>query len=152
MLDYKILSNKSQIKIKNNDIYDLLSGKFSLENLGPGQMIIVNKYYVARPDLISLAVYGTDEYGDIICKVNGISNPFELNEDDLLFLPEIDFIRSCTQSNTGPANDLIIENSEEIINKKSNFQKLYNDVRTPNQQLVGDENFVIDKSLGLIFY
>ncbi len=51
------------------------------------EAVVVNKYYVARPDLISLAVYGTDEYGDFICKFNGISNPFELNEDMVLHIP-----------------------------------------------------------------
>lgn len=152
MLDYKILSNKSKINLNGTTIYDLLSGRFSMEEIGVGRMLMVNKYYVARPDLISLAVYGTDEYADIICKVNGISNPFEMNEDDLLFLPEIDFIRAISQRNTGPTNELVSDNNGEIVPKKSNFQKLYNDTRTPNQQLVGDQNFVIDKSLGLIFY
>ena len=45
--------------------------------------------YVARPDLISLAVYGTDKYADIICKINGISNPFELNTGMILLIPSL---------------------------------------------------------------
>ena len=79
MLDYKILDYKSKIN-KNNDTYiDLMSDSFNMSSVAfDGQVIIVNKYYVARPDLVSLAIYGTDDYADIICKINGISNPFPL--------------------------------------------------------------------------
>lgn len=153
MLDYKILANKSIETINGRKMYDLLSGSFTQYKEGNGQMIMVNKYYVARPDLISLAVYGSDEYADILCKVNGISNPFEMNEDDLLFLPDIDFIRECSKIKKNFKNDFIKdEDNDEIINKVSSYQKLPSDNRTPNQQLVGEENFVIDKSLGLVFY
>ena len=101
MLDYKILDYKSKIN-KNNDTYiDLMSDSFNMSSVAfDGQVIIVNKYYVARPDLVSLAIYGTDDYADIICKINGISNPFELNENDILFLPDIEFIRNCCKQSS----------------------------------------------------
>jgi len=41
----------------------------------------------ARPDLVSVRVYGEDSYQDQICKVNGISNPFSLDLDDTLVIP-----------------------------------------------------------------
>ena len=154
MLDYKILANKNKINLKGEYIYDLLSGKSFVDmKLNNGNFVVVNKYYVARPDLISLACYGEDMYGDIICKVNGISNPFELNEDDLLFIPSIDFIRENTKSLNSKNNDLIDDaDNEEIVQKVSSYQKKPTEERKPNQQLVGDKNFVVDKSLGLVFY
>ena len=89
MLDYNILKIKPIISLPCDydeeskstgtvRCLDLLAApvnsdaKMSYQN----DVIIVNEYYVARPDLISLAVYGDDKYADIICKFNGISNPF----------------------------------------------------------------------------
>ena len=154
MLDYRILANKNKIKLNGEDVYDLLSGKSFVDmKLSNGNFVVVNKYYVARPDLISLACYGEDMYGDIICKVNGISNPFELNEDDLLFIPSIAFVRENTKMLNSQNNDLIDDaDNEEIVQKVSSYQKKPLEERTPNQQLVGDKNFVVDKSLGLVFY
>ena len=153
MLDYKILDYKSKIN-KNNDTYiDLMSDSFNMSSVAfDGQVIIVNKYYVARPDLVSLAIYGTDDYADIICKINGISNPFELNENDILFLPDIEFIRNCCKQSSSKSE--IVETEDEILTPKktNNFQKKKNEKRSSNEQLEGEQNYVIDKSLGLIFY
>lgn len=153
MLDYKILDYKSKIN-KNNDTYiDLMSDSFNISSVAfDGQVIIVNKYYVARPDLVSLAIYGTDDYADIICKINGISNPFELNENDILFLPDIEFIRNCCKQSSSKSE--IVETEDEILTPKktNNFQKKKNERRSSNEQLEGEQNYVIDKSLGLVFY
>ena len=35
---------------------------------------------------------------------------------------------------------------------KKSKQKELNKKRSPNEQIVGDKNYVLDKSLGLIFY
>ena len=101
MLNYIILNNKALMQFQDNDgtyMYgsDLLSESFfSIENDTKGwyetlkktcTFCVVSKEYIARPDLVSLAFYKTDEYADIICKVNGISNPFELNENMVLLI------------------------------------------------------------------
>ena len=98
MLNYRILDTKPKYsKEDENDEYiDLLANNYKIPSSGyKGTPIMVNEYYVARPDLISLAMYGDDKYADIICKLNGISNPFELNEDTLLYLPSIEFLDEC---------------------------------------------------------
>lgn len=50
----------------------------------------VPKDYAMRPDLISKAVYNTTSYAEIILKFNGISNPFTINEGDIILVPNLD--------------------------------------------------------------
>lgn len=157
MLDYTVLSNKRKITIKDrngNDqyCYDLLTTVTVENNVKPYDFVLVRKEYIARPDLISLAVYGDDKYGDLICKYNGISNPFELNENTLLLIPPIDRIDEIFIGRQ-PVSELINdEESNTLIMKQHQFQKEKNEKRSPNNSVVGENNFVIDKSLGVVFY
>lgn len=151
-MDYKLLRNKNIVMYKGEKCYDLLSKTFNKDINPKGTLIIVNKHYVARPDLISLALYNEDTYADIICKVNGISNPFEINENDYLFIPSLDYIRECILTPNNTKDDFIDDENDEIIVKESNYQKKLNEKRSPNEQVVGEKSFVIDKSLGVIFY
>jgi len=53
---------------------------------------IMNEHYVTelesgRPDLICLDYYGTEDMLDYLLKFNGISDPFSINEGDLLKIP-----------------------------------------------------------------
>ena len=180
MLDYKIIENKAPIKIvKNGQTFsctDLLSETFKKDLTISGNPIIVNEYYVARPDLISQAVYGTDKYADILCKINGISNPFELNENMLVFCPTIDYMTRLIKPNA-PASALINKNASPTSGENSNgtsennvdnkltnkveatiekaevnLQKMKNERRSPGDQLINDSNYIIDKSLGIVIY
>lgn len=154
MLNYKILDTKpSYNQGEDNEHLDLLANNFRVPRTDfRGNTIIVNKYYVARPDLISLAVYGDDRYADIICKLNGISNPFELNEDDMLYLPSIDFLDSCINFVKNPSSKVSEENNSINIKHNNDNRKKVNEKRTANELVVGEENYIIDKSLGLVFY
>ena len=72
MLDYNTLENKAHIRNIDSDTgqvseyIDLLSKvvdqDFEIQDQGNSHIIAVNEYYIARPDLISLAIYGTDKY------------------------------------------------------------------------------------------
>lgn len=155
MLDYKLISKKPIVKKDNGDesYIDLLPSTYD-GNVGMRAIpIIVSKYYVARPDLISLSMYGDDKYGDIICKLNGISNPFELNEDMILILPDIEYLQRCVLKTVNPSELVKDPKSDSIYQSNEfNMQKKKNEDRSPNQQLIGESNYVIDKSLGIIFY
>lgn len=131
---------------------DLLSSPlYSIGNIETSDFIVVNEYYIARPDLISLAVYGTDEYADVICKLNGISNPFEINENMVLYIPSLtDVINVFRTSGEGVCE--LIDNNSSIRKKKNNLTKQKSDARSPSMAVVGDTNYIIDKSLGLVFY
>lgn len=155
MLDYKILDIKPKIEINNEQAIDLLSKSLDLDKDMTGQFVEVNEYYVARPDLISLAIYGDDKYGDIICKVNGISNPFELNEGQIIFLPSYESINNVLISdNKNKKTEKVgIEDDTRIAtDNKIGDQKRKDERRSPSQQLIGDKNYIIDKSLGIVFY
>lgn len=151
MLDYKLVDYKSKITNNGETYIDLMSEVWQNVNPDDGQYVVVEHWYVARPDLISLAMYGTDQYADIICKVNGISNPFELNEGNIIFCPTMSFINNSCKAASG-SSELISSGFDEISAQKLTWQKTKNSKRSPNQQTVGEQNYVIDKSLGLIFY
>lgn len=180
MLDYKILGNKPQIRlVKEGNTYNCtdLLGDTYVRDIGiTGSPIIVNEYYVARPDLISQAMYGDDRYADILCKINGISNPFELNENMMLFCPTVDYLTkliktdvpqssvvdkyasSISGQNSNGTSENNIQNKltnklESTIEKqKDTLQKLKSERRSPGDQTIDDTNYIIDKSLGIVIY
>lgn len=155
-LDYNIL-NKKPIEERNGiKFQDLAVQTINPEIRISGSVLVVNKYYVARPDLISLAVYGDDKYADIICKVNGISNPFELNENDILIIPDIETVMDLTS--VGVENSVFIDNSKNsnspMLNQNTidDMQKDINSLRSPNEQTKGMRNLIIDDEHGLLLY
>lgn len=191
MLEYPILYKKPTVTLyKDGEKYemiDLLSKVYNGDADIYGNTFRVTKEYIARPDLISFAIYGTDKYGDMICKVNGISNPFELNENMLIFAPLEEFLSqivyklgeknelvSPSKINSNGANDNIFKDfstsmlandklretiKDEQITKSStigkefkNEKKLKSERRSPAEQTVEDFNYIIDKSLGLVYY
>lgn len=155
-LDYKIL-NKKPVVVRNGVKFQDLA----VQTINPdveisGSFLVVNKYYVARPDLISLAVYGDDQYADILCKVNGISNPFELNENDVIILPHVETIMDLTdmepvESVFVSAND---KNSPQLVNGflNTDLQRDINSSRSPNEQTKGMKNLIVDEENGLLIY
>lgn len=205
MLDYPVLRKKPNIVIyrngERNEMQDLLSRTYIDNEDAYGKYVVVSKEYIARPDLISLAIYGTDNYADMICKANGISNPFELNEDMILFIPSQEFLNESiaivgtkselvspkSKINSNGTNDNIFsefstsaltnERMKTSLNKDllfggkgvpnmrsnsisgasigkdvSNGKKMKNERRSPAEQTIDDENYVIRKDLGLVFY
>jgi len=73
-------------------IRDLTQTIFELKNRN---YIAYNVYkvpreYRMRPDLISKSVYNDSAYAELILKYNGISNPFSINEGDIILIPDLD--------------------------------------------------------------
>lgn len=151
MLDYKIVNYKSTITNNGETYVDLMSKSFDKDVEITGQICVVNQYYVGRPDLISMVYYHDDRYADIICKVNGISNPFELNEDDVLLIPDLECVQQAMKNFDVPS-ELISTDNDTLSETDKKYRKMKNEPRSPNQQVVGESNYVIDKSLGVVFY
>lgn len=131
MLDYPTLSNKPETTIiKDGEatlMKDLTTKSAKLDNIPLSRIVKVNKHYVARPDLVSLALYGTDRYGDIICKMNGLSNPFELNEGMLLVCPSLSDLREVVVSSQAPS-ELISPKSK--VNSNGTSDNIFSDFTT----------------------
>lgn len=159
MLNYRTLNYKPQTfltdKLSRKTYYkDLLTKTWSEvrdDKISADNVVVVNEYYVARPDLISLAVYGNDEFGDMICKYNGVSNPFELNEGMILIIPPLQWATDGCAKREKMSCDRIKDN--ETIEQKDNVKKLRTEARSSSTPTVGDKPaYVIDKTLGLVFY
>lgn len=159
MLDYSILKGKSTIELPYDYLTgattkckDLLSKVIDTENvvINDCNVVTVTKAYVARPDLVSLAVYGNDMYADIICKINGISNPFELNTGMILVIP--DFASIIQICKLAKASETLANSSEYISKSVKTNQKTKQDKRSPGEQIIGENTFVIDRTNKLVYY
>ena len=147
MLINTLLMNKPTIHSKTLD-EDII-------NLGAITMVIpdwveysvykVSRAHIARPDLISQAVYGNDRYGDLLCKVNNIPNPFEINEGDVLVVPELSSLYRFLTKDT--FNDSIDSKDDNKPQPKKKNEK-----RKANEAIVGDTRFKVDKDNRVIIY
>lgn len=155
MIDYRTLKSKPEFKLPNEDgtntkCLDLLADPtYDSIFMRINRIVVVTEDYVARPDLISLAVYGNDDYGDLICKFNDISNPFELGKGTRLKIPNID---DLFDFGTGVAAASDLADDEDSIHDVGVDKKMLNEMRSPNEQTVSDRNYIIDKTNQLIFY
>lgn len=149
---YTSLENKNQIKSTylNENICNLLDKTFNIYNDFQFNIFEVTYEYIARPDLISLDAYGDTMYADVLCKLNGISNPFELNVGDKLIIPSpdniTDFVTRVSQAST---------NNEDIENANKDFGptlKTKSEKRKANEAIVGDKRFKVDAASGIIIY
>lgn len=147
MLDYMTLRNKTKIfsDFLQEDIYNLLDTTFQIPSNGFDYKVLeVSEEYIARPDLIAYDAYGDTMYADIICKINGISNPFELNKGMRLVLPTPDNIYNFTI-----LSELVETEQQEY---ETPVPKTKNEKRKANESLTTDTRFKIDAKSGIIVY
>lgn len=154
MLLYTTINNKNTITSKylNEDIINLLDSTFIIPADFSFNVFDVTNEYIARPDLISLDAYGDTTYADVICKLNGISNPFELNEGMKIILPTSDVIMDfVTKQSQQETNNDDTDNTTQTVstpvakNPSSNKRKA-------NEAIIGDSRFKIDETNGVIIY
>ena len=138
-----IKKNEIQSDYLGERIIDLLSETFYINKKFDFSLFEVTREYIARPDLISYDAYGDTMFADVICKINGISNPFELNEGMFLILPEPQDILNFTAEPP-------IEDSEE--NNTAPKPKQKTEKRKANEAIISDSRFKIDPNLGVIIY
>lgn len=146
MLLNSLLKNKPKIfsQTVGEDIIHLGAQTFMMPEWSAYTIYVVSKAHIARPDIISRIVYGTDMYGDFICKVNGISNPFEINAGDVLVIPNLNNINEFMMEDG--YNDSLIENDGKPK------PKLKTEKRKANEAVIGDKRFKIDKENHVIIY
>lgn len=144
---YRVLEGKTTIKSNylDADVFNYLDTTFEIPKDMSVDLVEVTEDYIARPDLISLKAYGSDDYVDVICKLNGVSNPFELNVGDMIVLPAFEELRKfIVRPNADELEDS--ENKEVPVSKKKNEK------RKANEAVVGDKRFSVDKNKRVIIY
>lgn len=150
MPSYSTLNYKTEINSEylGERIFNLLDFTFLIPKDYIYNIFEVTKEYIARPDLISYDAYGDTMFADVICKLNGISNPFELNEGMQLIIPS-------------PENILDFAVQPSLRDREDNWgniggplvtQKTKKSKRQPNEAIVGDSRFKIDTTNGIIIY
>lgn len=91
MLELRTLLNKDEFtKPDGSVVVDLIRRSVSFFNLPTkaGTPHFVTEDSVMRPDLIANFYYGDSGTVDLLLKYNGYSNPFAIDIDDLIRIPE----------------------------------------------------------------
>ena len=147
MLFHTVLNNKKEIYSKwlNEPILNLVDSTFVIPQEYQYEILEVSDRYISRPDLLAHDVYGDTLYTDLLCKLNGISNPFELNKGMLIIVPSPDCIMDFMKTVSIEEMDDSIGNSKPLPKKKT-------EKRQPNEAILGDYRFKIDKTRGIIVY
>ena len=147
MLLHTVLNNKEVIHSDwlNEDVINLNDSTFYIPKTYQYDVVEVSERYIARPDLISNDIYGDTIYTDLLCKLNGISNPFELNKGMLLIIPSIDSIMEFMKTVSVKESDVVDSSVKPVAKNK-------NEKRKANEAVIGDSRFKIDKNRGIVIY
>lgn len=153
---YNIIDNKGVFKSDylSENILNLLDTTFIIPDSYNYNVFEVTEEYIARPDLISYDAYGDTMYTDIICKINGISNPFELNKDMLLIIPSIDSIDKFSVNPSLKEKEMYSVGSSDYnkSNQDQPIAKQKNQKRKANEAVIGDRRFNVDPATGIVIY
>lgn len=150
MIENPLILNKSTITSKvlnNSEIVNLLDKTFSIPNEFTYNVIEVPGDCIARMDLIANQIYGDSSFSDLLCKLNGISNPFELNEGDMIVCPNVSDIGNFYYIEKEYEKET--ENSEKV-NKP--IPKGVKEKRKPNEAVIGDKRYKVDRANKVIIY
>lgn len=153
MIKHTVLNNKKEIYSEwlQENVINLNDPTFQIPETYDYEILEVTEKYIARPDLLSLDIYGDSLYSDLLCKLNGISNPFELNKGAILVIPSpsniLDFMKTPDIEECDGYNDGI---GKTALNKPISKQK--NSKRKANESIVGDCRFKIDTTKGIVIY
>lgn len=149
MIQHTVLTNKKQIRSEwlQENIINLTDPTFKIPESYTYEILEVTEKYIARPDILSKDIYGDELFSDLLCKLNGISNPFELNVGTIMVIPSPECIMDFMKNPTVSECDT---NISDIANKPVTKQKT--EKRKANEAILGDKRFVIDKTRGVVIY
>jgi hypothetical protein len=149
MILHTVLNNKKEIYSEwlQENIKNLMDPSFVIPDRYDYEILEVTERYIARPDLLSKDIYGDSLYSDLLCKLNGVSNPFELNAGMLFVIPSPDCIMDFMKTPTTTECDNTFKNSMNTpVSKPKNTK------RKANESVIGDTRFKIDKNRGIVIY
>ena len=123
------IDNKRKITDPNgNEIVDLTTPTFRKnEQISQYFMRKVPSDYRMRPDLISLAELGTTDKTEYIMMFNQIGNPFSIDKDDILLIPELieadsmvySGASAAEQANESAIRDILVKNYYKHSNRNN---------------------------------
>lgn len=119
-MESEILSRKKTITENDIEKIDFTTASMKYSSDEPS---IIDSFFIAedmvmRIDLASYVAYGNTDYYDILLKFNGISNPFSLDRDMFILVPEA---RYMTDSMVNPQEiDLSNEIRKQYIDTTKN--------------------------------
>ena len=149
MILHTVLNNKKELYSDwlSDKVINLSDQTFRIPESFTYEILEVTEKYVARPDILSYDIYGDALYSDLLCKLNGISNPFELNQGMILVIPSPDNIMDFMYNPS-------VEECDIAENNKANkpVAKQKNQKRKANESVVGDKRFRINKNSGIVIY
>lgn len=110
---------------------------------------IVKEDEEMRLDLISTEYYGTENFLDVLCKYNGISNPFSLYRNQILKIPKdpaVFYIEGENIIDKGSiqATANLIPVSVRDRDRLSYLQRIGTSVAPPNVTLPSDKNIKVE--------
>jgi hypothetical protein len=106
-----------------------------------------------RPDLISQSVYNNTLYAEFILKYNGISNPFSIDQGDIVLIPSLDTARKNTKKvgqdsdGLGASTSKRIRNSYKYIDPSKAPKKNDELAKFENRDLSGKSDQLSDGAL-----
>lgn len=151
MIFHTVLNNKKQIYSDwlQDTVINLGDSSFQIPDEYQYEILEVTEKYIARPDLLSKDIYGDALYSDLLCKLNGISNPFELNEGMIMIIPSPDCIINFMKNPSAAECD---NNNTNYSVATKPVAKAKTEKRKANEAIVGNVRFKIDKDRGIVIY
>lgn len=93
MIDIDILENKPEVIINGQTIMDITARSIDPDVVpGFSKFIFTNEEMVMRPDLAAHMLCGSHNRMGTLLKLNSIGNPFSLNSNEFLFVPDTETI------------------------------------------------------------
>lgn len=133
-------------------IINLLDESFVIPDSYPATLYKVEPDYVARPDLLSYDLYGDEQYADLLCKLNGISNPYELNEGRYMLIPDFSVLENFYIQPADEWKEPNYPKNSDIVKQITPTLKKKTEKRKPNEATVGDKRFNIDTTSKIVIY
>jgi len=144
-MELKLLERKKIITQDGQSIYDFASptiryndDTFSVEN-----SFLIGEDLIMRPDLLSYTVYGNLDDWDMLLKFNGISNPFAINLNDYIIVPDLNWLesqyydeKSATTDNDIRSQYLDSTKKTSIDNNKKTYDELIKQLYSTNKNAV----------------
>jgi hypothetical protein len=110
-------------------IWDLTSSSISYENVNVSsrKLFVVTEDLRMRPDLISTYQIGDDSMAGSLMKINGISNPFAIDEGQYLVIPTPDTVRTTYSSKKNKNSSQSSSTTNTVLDdlKKAQENKIF---------------------------